>query len=47
MPIWLLAVSDYYRIHGEDELIRYLRPKAAKLLDFFANFVDDIIFFFH
>lgn len=41
MPIWLLAVSDYYRIHGEDELIRYLRPRAAKLLDFFAANIQE------
>ena len=37
MLIWYLMMYDYYERHGNDELIRELRPKGEKLLDFLLS----------
>ena len=37
MLIWLLMLSDYQHIHGDDELVRQLRPRAIKLLGYFEK----------
>lgn len=41
MLIWLLMLSDYYKHHGNDDLVAELRPKALKLLDYFRKMTDD------
>ncbi|MBQ7206495.1 MAG: hypothetical protein IJS01_01725 [Lentisphaeria bacterium] len=32
MTIWLLMLSDYFALHGNDALVEELRPRAEKLL---------------
>ena len=45
MLIWLLMLSDYWRLHGEDELVRSLRPRGEKLLAYFdRQMVDGLLF---
>lgn len=44
MPVWLLMLSDYYKHHGNDDLVMELRPRAKKLLDYlFSNLHDDLL----
>ena len=37
MLIWYLMLHDYYERHGDNELVRELRPRGEKLLDFLLS----------
>jgi len=44
MMIWFLMLQDYWRIHGNDELVQELRPVADRQVLFFADHCVDGFF---
>ena len=41
MLIWYLMLQDYYRLHGDDDLVKEVRPRGEILLDFLLKNRDE------